>query len=138
MELAPKQYCSDQPSVLFAYEPAEPGLEWVQGVDRTLTTRGCRVWRTHSGDETIRCVEQGRLSAVVLTAHRQSIDALALLRIIRSIDVDVPCWLVMENANRWTLEAALSLRATGVIGYPVDGPGLSLALARVIWTSETH
>lgn len=137
MEIAPQAYLTDRPQVLFAYEPAGRDLDWVCGVDRTLTTRGCRVWRAHSGEETIRRVEQGRLSAAVLTAHRQSIDVLSLLRIIRSIDVDLPCWLVMEDANRWALETALSLRATGVIGYPVDGPELSLALARVIWTSET-
>ncbi len=57
---------------------------------------------------------------------------LSLLRVIRSIDDELPCWLVTPDPCRRTLQAASSLRVTGVMGYPIEVQELTLALRKLL------
>ena len=87
--------------------------------------------RAHSGPDTIRRVEEGGLTAAILVEDQRQIDGLSLLRIIRSFDLTLPCWLVTENATRRTLEVALALRAISVLTHPVDLTELTRELERL-------
>ena len=69
--------------------------------------------------------------AVVIAGGRQS-EGLSVLRAIRSIDRDLPCWLVTDDARRATLEAALALRVMSVFTHPVRVQDLTLALTKLL------
>ena len=106
--------------VLVSHGLRAEGRRWLREVDDLFRPSGFVVCRAHSGPETIRRVEEGGLAGAVLIEDRPLIDGLSLLRIIRSIDLRLPCWLVTEHATRRTLEAALSLRVVSVMTPPVD------------------
>ncbi len=97
-----------------------------------LKPSGWLVHRTHTGAETIARVEEGGLSAAVLIADQSQIDSMSLLRIIRSIDARLPCWLVAESPTRQMLEQALTLRARSVISQPAEMDGLVVALQKLV------
>lgn len=105
---------------------------WVCGVDDLLRPAGVVVCRAHTGPDTIRRIEQGGLGAAVVCADHARIDGLSLLRIIRSIDMDLPCWLVTKDTTRQTFETALSLRVTSVVTHPDRVSALTLALRKVL------
>ena len=83
--------------------------------------------RAHTGPDTILRVEQGGLGAAVICADHARIDGLSVLRIIRSIDMELPCWLVTKDTTRQTLQTALSLRVTSVVTHPDRVSALTLA-----------
>ena len=117
--------------VLLAHERV-PQWGWLGSLEDALRPAGYGVCRTHSGADTIERVERGGLAAAVLLGDGQRIEGLSLLRIIRSIDSALPCWLVMETPTRRTMQTAFSLRATSVMSYPVAREDLSLALMKVL------
>ena len=118
--------------VLFSHSLLRSRPRWLGEVEDGLRPSGFVVCRTHSGPDTIRRVEQGGLGAAVLIADGAQIDGLSILRIIRSIDAELPCWLVTTDTTRQLLEAALSLHVTSVMTQPVEVNRLTLALKRVL------
>ena len=119
-------------TVLLSHAPPSEGPRWLRDFDDELRPAGFVFCRAHSGPDTIRRVEQGRLAAAVLVEDRQQIDGLSLLRIIRSIDLKLPCWLVTEDATRQMLQAALSLSVAGVMTHPIDVAVLAQALRKLL------
>jgi CheY-like chemotaxis protein len=105
---------------------------WVFGVDDLLRPSGVLVRRAHTGPDTIRCIEEGGLGAAVVCADAARIDALSVLRIIRSIDLELPCWLVTKDTTRQTFQTALSLKVTSVITHPDRVGELTQALRKVL------
>ena len=118
--------------MLFSHGLFCAGSRWLGEVEEGLRPSGLVVCRAHSGPDTIRRVEQGGLGAAVLIADRTQIDGLSILRVIRSIDAELPCWLVTPEATRQLLEAALSLQVTSVLTQPVEVNRLTLALKKVL------
>lgn len=134
--------------VLFAYRTAEQSVGfplttrghgsgefaggWLGDVEQALRPAGYAVCRTHSAPATIQRVELGGLAAAVLVADDRRINALSLLRIIRSIDDALPCWLVTDAPTRQTLQVALSLRAMSVMSNTLARRELSVALMKAL------
>lgn len=119
-------------TVLLSHALPCEGPRWLRDVGDELRPSGFVFCRAHSGPDTIRRIEQGRLAAAILVEDRLQIDGLSLLRIIRSIDMKLPCWLVTEHATRRTLETALSLSVTGVMTQPIDVATLVQALRKLL------
>ena len=119
-------------TVLLSHALPCEGPRWLREVGDELRPSGFVFCRAHSGPDTVRRVEQGRLAAAILVEDRLQIDGLSLLRIIRSIDMKLPCWLVTENATRRTLEIALSLSVAGVMTQPIDVTVLAQALRKLL------
>jgi len=105
--------------------------DWLTEAGAVLRPSGWLVHRTHTGAETIARVEEGGLSAAVLIADQAQIDGMSLLRIIRSIDGRLPCWLVVASPTRQVLEQALTLRAMSVISRPAEMDELVVALQKL-------
>lgn len=119
-------------TLLLAHSRHAVGTGWLREAGTVLKPSGWLVHRTHTGAETIARVEEGGLSAAVLIADQTQIDGMSLLRIIRSIDVSLPCWLVAESPTRQMLEQALTLRVTSVISRPGEMNGLMTALQKLV------
>ena len=120
------------PTLLLAHSRRAVGPPWVGEAGTALRRRGWHVHRTHNGRETIARVEQGGLAAAVLVADQCDIDGMSLVTIIRSIDEQLPCWLVTESPTRQMLQQALTLRVTSVISKPTELDGLVIALQRLL------
>jgi CheY-like chemotaxis protein len=132
LTILPSLRPTPQHHLLLSYGRHQDVARWMCGVDELLKPSGVVVCRTHTGPDTIQRVEQGGLAAAVVCADHAQIDGLSLLRIIRSIDVELPCWLVTKTATRPTLQAALSLRVISVITHPDKVDTLTLALRKVL------
>ena len=128
---APQQQGRKERGVLFAQSPSHD-LRWWGELDDAFRPAGLAVYRAHSGPETIRWIERGGIAGAVLVADRQRINGLSLLHIIRSIDAELPCWLVTHAPTRPTLEAALALRATCVMNNLPPARELALAVRRLL------
>jgi DNA-binding response OmpR family regulator len=114
-------------------EPTRP--VWAGEVDDFFHRAGVVICRVRSGSEAVSKVEQGGLSAAVLVEEgfeAVGVDVLSLIRIIRSIDQILPCWLVTRQTSRRTLEQALDLRVNSIIHYPTGMAELLAALRRVL------
>ena len=120
--------------ILLAFGEQGIGPRWLGGIDAAFEPNGLIVCPTHSGPETIRRVEEGGLSAAVVVEDQRTIDGLSLLRIIRSIDRVLPCWLLTEDTRRTTLETALALQVTSILTSSI-GPG---ELAEALWRRLQH
>ncbi len=118
--------------VLISHRRQGGGFCWLDEVETFLRPSGLRVCRVHTRAEAICRVERGGLAAAVVIGDGRHIDGLSLLRVIRSIDVDLPCWLVTDDPRRATLEAALSLRVMSVFAHPVEVGDLTSALERLL------
>lgn len=118
--------------VLVSFWRASAEPDWLRAVGEALSSSGLCVARAQFGEETIRRVESGGLAAAVVVADQVRSDGISLLRIIRSIDVDLPCWLVLPRTTRQVLEAALALHVTSVMTHPVEVNELALGLTRVL------
>lgn len=118
--------------VLITHRAQGTGVIWMREVDLALRRRGLSVFPASTGPDTLRRIEDGGLAAAVLVADDPWLDPLTLLRIIRSIDDELPCWLVTPDCRRSTLQAASSLRVTGVMPYPVQVEELALALGKLV------
>jgi CheY-like chemotaxis protein len=116
--------------ILFAFGEHVVGPRWMGDIDAAFEPTGLVICPAHSGPETIRRIEEGGLSAAVVLEDQRSIDGLSLLRIIRSIDRVLPCWLLTGDTRRATLETALALHVTSVLTSSI-GPGeLAATLCR--------
>ena len=116
--------------MLLSYDAPAGGLGWLREMVSTLALSGVALTRPHTGPDTIRRVELGGLMVAVLVADTGAIDGLSILRIIRSIDGALPCWLVTQDTTRRALQEALSLRATRIITQPCEGVELARALQK--------
>lgn len=106
--------------------------QWLADVDASFAPAGMVACRVQGGEEALQCVQRGGLSAAVFWTERRWGDGLTLLRIVRSIDVDLPCWLVGDDASRWALQEALSLRVTSILARRVGPDELTELLQRRI------
>lgn len=106
--------------------------QWYDDIEARFQPVGLSVVRVHTSPDAVRRVEQGGLAGAVLVTDGRRIDGLSLLRIIRSIDAQLPCWLVTSDTTRYTLQAALALRATSVIHDSTGARELSLALRNAL------
>jgi len=118
--------------VLFSHDVLGRGTRWLFEIEDRLRPTGLVVSRADTGQETFRRVERGGLAAAVLIADAVGIDGLSILRVIRTIDQGLPCWLVTGDTTRRTLEAALSLGVTSVMSPPVEVERLTLSLKRTL------
>lgn len=118
--------------VLLAYEQSGAGARWLGGVEPWLAPVGIDVCRAHTPPDTIRRIERGGLSAAVLCTDGSGFDGLSLMRIIRSIDGRLPCWLVLPDTSRQMLEEALMLKVSSVFTLAVPAQQLTLAMRRVL------
>lgn len=116
--------------ILFAFGEQVVGPRWLGDVGAAFEPSGLVVCPVRSAPETIRCVEEGGLSAAVVVEDQRAIDGLSLLRIIRSIDCSLPCWLLTQDVRRTTLEAALALQVTSVLTATIDPGQLAATLFR--------
>lgn len=132
MMLNPVNQSSIQGEVLIAYEPATVLAPWIQDVDDRLRPDGLFVRHAHSTSEAVSSIEHRQPRAVVVTSDRKRFDGLSLLRIIRSRNANLPCWLVTEDTNRRLLEIALAMHVVSVLHHPVNSVELSIALKRVL------
>jgi hypothetical protein len=117
--------------VLIVHRANASGPLWVREVATVLGTQGLSVFAANTWPDTVQRLEHGGLAAAVLVADDPWLDPLSLLRIIRSIDDVLPCWLITPDCCRQTLQAAASLRVTGVMPYPVQVEELTLALGKL-------
>ena len=118
--------------ILLALHPDAEGPEWFEAVRDTLNSSGLTALSFFSGPEAIQRIEAGGLAAAVLFGDLVHIDGLSLLRIIRSIDSILPCWLVTADTSRRTLQTAFELRVAGVVPHPVEPRSFSLRLTRAL------
>ena len=122
--------------ILFAFGEQRLAPRWLGSLDAVFGPTGLVICPAHSGEETIRRVEEGGLSAAVLVEDQRAIDGLSLLRIIRSIDRALPCWLLTEDTRRTTLETALALRVTSVLTSSVEPGELAATVCRCLGRSD--
>jgi len=122
--------------ILFAFGEQRVGPRWLGDIDAVFGPTGLVVCPVRSGQETIRRIEEGGLSAAVVVEDQRAIDGLSLLRIIRSIDHVLPCWLLTEDMRRTTLETALSLHVTSVLTSSIEPGELAATLCRRLVSSD--
>jgi len=130
MTLAPNASLLPTRHVLLACGQRGENATWFARIDVVFRPSGFVLCRTRTGIETVQRVEQGGLAAAVLMEDQRAIDGLSLLRIIRSIDAGLPCWLVTDDTRRHTLQAALALQATSVITHAIEPDELEMVLRR--------
>jgi hypothetical protein len=116
--------------VLLAHQAWPRDRRWYGDIDEAFAPVGLLACRAHTGGEAVRCVEQGGLAGAVLVSDERHIDGLSILRIIRSIDDRLPCWLVADGLTRWTLQEALALRVASVIVASVAPDELAVTLRK--------
>ena len=103
--------------------------DWVGGITGYLEPRRVNVCRAYTGPEAIGFVERGGIDAAILSTDPPRTDGLGVLRIIRSIDVGLPCVVVTADASKRTLQRALELQAYTVITQPVNLVALTRVMA---------
>ena len=103
--------------------------DWVGGIAGYLKPRHVNVYRAYTGPEAIGFVERGGIDAAILSTDLPRMDGLSVLRIIRSIDVGLPCVVVTADASKRTLQRALELQAYTVITQPVNLAALTRVMA---------
>jgi DNA-binding response OmpR family regulator len=111
---------------------------WGQEIETVLSPSGVMVYRARSSHEVVQRIEEGGLSAAVLFGEQPlpgGTDIFSLLRLIRSIDMALPCWLVVRMTTRRALERALELRVQSIIEYPSGVADLIAGLRKVLQDS---
>ena len=106
--------------ILLAFGEQGDAPAWVHAADEAFQPLGYLLFRTRTGPETIRRIEEGGLAAAVVVEDQGAIDGLSLLRIIRSIDRELPCWLLTHDMRRQTLESALALQVMSVFSREIE------------------
>ena len=94
--------------------------EWISGLTEYLEPYPIEVRRAYTGQETIGLVEGGRIDAAILATELPRMDGLSVLRIIRSLNAELPCVMLTADASRRILQRALELGAYSVVTLPVD------------------
>jgi hypothetical protein len=121
--------------LLLAQAHSGDGLAWGLDIETALHPAGVLVYRETSCGDAVRRVEEGGLSAAVVIEQQPvagSPDVFALLRIIRSLDAVLPCWLVTRMTTRRALERALDLRVQSIIQYSSGVDELLAGLRKVL------
>lgn len=116
--------------VMLAHQQWPLDRRWYADIDEAFAPAGLLACRVHDRLAAVRQVEAGGLAGAVLVSDEHCIDGLSILRIIRSIDAELPCWLVAEGPTRWTLQEALALRVASVITPTIGADELTLALCK--------
>ena len=117
--------------VLMSFPGDRAVPSWSSALADRLKPAGFGVVRAFGDHDAISRVEEGGLAAAVLTDQHQG-TALSLVRIIRSINDRLPCYMVTDSASPQVLQAAFSLRVTSVHTQPIDGSALALSLIRAL------
>lgn len=104
---------------------------WVDDLGRAIRDDGVVFSLTDSESDTLGRVESGKLAGAIVVGGRGGMDGLAVMRSIRAIDVDLPCWLVARTVSRPILQSALRLRVSSVFTFPVEVNNFCLALQKV-------
>ncbi len=94
----------------------------------TLRPRGVSLFRSYSRAESLARIRQGMVAGAVLDAGNGGVDAISLMRSIRSVDRSLPCWLIAGSVDRRTLEAAWELQVRSVLLQPIDVAVLTAAV----------
>lgn len=120
------------PRLLVAQMQEAPGTSW--DIETFLSPTGAVICRTRTCREAICRVEEGVSAAVLLEEPKTTgaPDVFALLRIIRSLDAALPCWLVTRGADRRCVQRAFELRVQSIIEYPTGVGELLAGLQRVL------
>ncbi len=105
--------------VLISHGGRSAAGDWVGGITGYLGPRRVGVCRAYTDVEAVGFVERGGIDAAILSADPPRMDGLSVLRIIRSIDVSLPCVMVLGDASKRTLQRALELQAYTVLPQPV-------------------
>jgi len=105
---------------------------WSVALAAGLGSAGLAICRTYSRPETLGRVEQGGLAGAIVVSDREPQEGLSLLRGIRSISGDLPCWFVAREATRRTLESALTLQVSSVLIQPVNVSAFTWTLLRTL------
>ena len=103
--------------------------EWISGLTEYLEPYPIEVRRAYTGQETIGLVEGGRIDAAILATELPRMDGLSVLRIIRSLNAELPCVMLTADASRRILQRALELGAYSVVTLPVDLASLRRVMA---------
>ncbi len=119
-------------TVLLSHMQHGTSASWVGGLDEAFRPCGLTLFRADTRSAALDTVEKGGLAAAILIDDRPRVDGLALLRLIRSIDMVLPCWLVTAKATRRTLEAALELSVCGVMETPTNVIEFTRTLVRYL------
>ena len=104
---------------------------WAEGLSGWLEPNGIAVHRASSGRQAIEIVERGQAQLAVVGMDLPRMDGLSVLRIIRSIDRQLPCVLVAGQPSGHLFQQALELEAYSVIAEPVDAGLLVELVARI-------
>lgn len=126
------QFIPPQFEVLLALSEPAQDPSWMDPVAAEMPPINFRWCRMPTGPDVVKRVERGGLSAALLVTDHAVGEGLSLLRIIRSIDRHLPCWFITPIASRQILEAALALRVTSVMTYPVEVTELTLGLRKAL------
>jgi EAL domain-containing protein (putative c-di-GMP-specific phosphodiesterase class I)/CheY-like chemotaxis protein len=97
---------------------------------RYLTKAGNNVTTASSGSEALRLIESGGFDAVVSDVRMAGMDGIALLRAIRSRDLDLPVVFMTGSPEMETAVAAIEHGAFRYLLKPVDGNILVDLVAR--------
>ncbi|MCH8148821.1 MAG: response regulator [Planctomycetes bacterium] len=125
-------------TVLLSHSQDGTASSWARGLDEALRPCGLTLFRVKTRAAALATVEKGGLAAAILIDDRPRVDGITLLRLIRSIDLVLPCWLVTAKATRRTLEAALNLSVCGVMETPTDAIEFTRTLATYLDDPRRH
>jgi two-component system, response regulator PdtaR len=73
-----------------------------------------------SGEEAIRIVEQRRVDIALLDMHMHMLTGLETLRIVKSINAEVPCILITADATEKLRRDASAADAYSVLAKPIS------------------
>ncbi len=134
--LASFQKPASRRRILLAHGEDSGGATWVRQAEVAFGPSGFDLCQARTGPETIRRVEEGGLAAAVVVENHRDIDGLSLLRIIRSVDNILPCWLLTHDTRRQTFEVALSLRVISVFSLAIGAHELADAIRKRLPASD--
>ena len=120
------------PQVLVADALAESSTHWAWELQSLLAKRRIGLARAGTGSEAMHAIRSGRVDLAVLALDRFGFEDLNLLRLIRSLQMETPCVLVADDANRAALQSALALKALSVFRPPIQPPMMAEFLIRIL------
>jgi len=131
MTLRPTVGTASFGQVLIAHGQYSASSGRLNEAEPLLRSIGLGIARAYTLEDAILRVERGGLAGAVLCGDGSSgLDGISMLRIVRAIARELPCWLVTHHVTRQRLEAALSLSVVSVIPEPLDVNHLSIVLRK--------
>jgi EAL domain-containing protein (putative c-di-GMP-specific phosphodiesterase class I)/CheY-like chemotaxis protein len=106
----------------------EPALRRALG--RMLTSAGCAVTTAENGREAMGLVENGAFDVVVSDIRMPTMDGLALLRGIRTWDLDLPVVFLTGSPSVDTAMEAVQYGAFRYLAKPIEGDQLAAVVAQ--------